>query len=406
MSNYVFLATTFAASLAFIAPAHADFTIGIIAPLTGPGAADGNKVKSAMQTAADEINKNGGILGDKLVLKFGDDASNLVKSSSLAKYFLDEKINFVIDAAVFDPPPPIQVVDELPSDILALAGTYLLHLTKTSPLPELIDGGRTSSLSTECYRNDPRQGVIAANYVLRNFKDKKIAILDDKTNYSKPLVEAFKTTLNKGGVTEALTITVDPSVYDYRQEAQKQDAEKLKQAGVEVIYYGGRYPELATLVQQLRASSIKLQIVGGDALSNVNYQTSAQKGADGTIFTDSPRETLTTDLESARTALKAHEVPSEDLTLRSYAAVHEIAAGIKDELCYGHSEFSLITDIKDGRPTIYLDPRAIAVRMSADEAIPAEIDKATGNRIPPGFSTYMWKAGRIVPINETPPQGN
>ncbi|MQB45828.1 hypothetical protein DXT94_28270 [Rhizobium sp. ICMP 5592] len=59
------LATTFATSLAFVAPAHADFTIGIIAPLTGPGAADGNKVKSAMQSAADEINKNGGILGDK-----------------------------------------------------------------------------------------------------------------------------------------------------------------------------------------------------------------------------------------------------------------------------------------------------------------------------------------------------
>jgi hypothetical protein len=34
-----------------------------------------------------------------------------------------------------------------------------------------------------------------------------------------------------------------------------------------------------------------------------------------------------------------------------------------------------------------------------------EIDKATGNKIPPSFSSYMWKAGRIVPVNE-PPQGN
>ncbi|WFU07171.1 branched-chain amino acid ABC transporter substrate-binding protein (plasmid) [Rhizobium sp. CB3171] len=405
MKNHALLGTTFAASLAFVAPAHADFTIGIIAPLTGPGAADGNKVKSAMQAAADEINKNGGILGDNLFLKFGDDTSDPLKTSSIAKDFLDEKVNFVIEAAVFDPPPPIQVRPESPSDILALAGTYLSHLTKTSPLPKLIDGGRTSNLSTECYRNDPRQAVIAANYVLRNFKDKKIAILDDKTNYSKPLVDTFKTTLNKGGVTEALTISVDPSVYDYRHEAEKQDVEKLKQTGVQVIYYGGHYPGLDTLVQQLRESSVKLQIIGGDALSNVNYQTSAHKEADGTIFTDAPRETLTTDLESARAALKAHETPVEDLTLRSYAAVHEVASGIKDELCYGHSEFSLVTDIKDGKPTIYLDPRAVAVRLSADEAIPVAIDEATGNRMPPSFSFYMWKAGKTVPINETP-QGN
>ncbi|WP_047462642.1 branched-chain amino acid ABC transporter substrate-binding protein [Rhizobium rhizogenes] len=401
MRNYVLLVTTFAASLAFVVPAHADFTIGIIAPLTGQGAADGNKVKSAMQTAADEINKSGGILGDKLVLKFGDDASNPLKSSSVAKDFLDTKINFVIEAAVFDPATPIQIRHESPSDILALSGTQILHLTKTFPQIDLIDGGRPSNLSTECYRADPRQGEIAANYVLKNFKDKKVAVLDDRTGYSNPLIDAFKTTLNRGGMTEALKISVDPGAYDYRKEA-----EKLKQAGVEVIYYGGAYVEIGTLLRQLGEISVKPQIIGGDALSNVNYQTLYKKDADGTIFTDAPRETLMTDLESARTVLKAHEIPAEDLTLRSYAAVHEVAAAIRDEQCYGHYEFSLITDMKDGKPTIYLDPRAIAVRMSADEGIPVEIDKATGNRMLPSFSTYIWKAGKIVPIHEPLPEAN
>ncbi|SCB39856.1 branched-chain amino acid ABC transporter substrate-binding protein [Rhizobium hainanense] len=400
MRNDTLFATTFVASLAFVAPAHADYTIGIIAPLTGPGAADGNKVRSAMQAAADEINKNGGILNDKLVLKFGDDASDTLKSSSVAKDFLDEKTNFVIEAAVFDPPPPIQIRREAPADILAPSGTIILHLTKTFPPIDLIDGGRTSNLASECYRADPRQGVIAANYVLRNLKGKKIAIMDDGRNYSKPLVDAFKATINEDGLTEALRISVDPGAYDYRKEA-----EKLKRSGVEVIYYGGAYSEIGVLVRQLRDISVKPQIIGGDALSNVNYRTLYKKEADGTIFTDAPHETLTTDLESARKALKAHEVQAEDLTLRSYAAVHQVAAGIKDELCYGHYQFSLITDIKDGRPMVYLDPRAVAVRMSADEAIPAEIDKATGNRALPTFSIYMWKAGKIVPINEVP-KGN
>ncbi|WP_188079986.1 ABC transporter substrate-binding protein [Neorhizobium sp. P12A] len=406
MRNYVPLAATFVASLAFIAPAHADFTLGIIAPLTGPGAADGNTVKSAMQAAADEINKNGGILGDTLVLKFGDDTSDLAKRSSVAKDFLDEKINFVIEGAVYDPPNPSQVVHELPQDILLPSGAQMLYLTKTFPQIDLIDGGRTSNLSTECYRADPRQGVIAANYVLKNLKDEKIAIVDDGRNYSKPLVEAFKTTLNQGGVTEVVDISIG-SGNDYlrRVEKMKQAAAKLKEAGVEIIYYGGDSSGIGLLLRQLSEISVKPRIIGGDALSNVNYQTLYKKEADGTIFTDAPRETLITDLESARTALKAHEIPVEDLALRSYAAVHELAAGIRDELCYGHAEFSLVTDIKDGRPVVYLDPRAIQVRMIADEAIPAEIDKATGNRKPPSFSFYRWKAGKVVPINETP-QGN
>jgi branched-chain amino acid transport system substrate-binding protein len=44
--------------------------------------------------------------------------------------------------------------------------------------------------------------------------------------------------------------------------------------------------------------------------------------------------------------------------------------------------------------------------MSADEGIPVEIDKATGNRMLPSFSTYIWKAGKIVPIHEPLPEAN
>ncbi|WP_188080054.1 ABC transporter substrate-binding protein [Neorhizobium sp. P12A] len=120
-------------------------------------------------------------------------------------------------------------------------------MTKTSSLPELIDGGRTSNLATECYRADPREGVIAANYVLKNLKGKKIAVIDERSNYSNPLVEAFKATLNQGGVTEALTISVDPRAYDPSHEAAKQNAEKLKQAGVQVIYFGDTIRDLPYL---------------------------------------------------------------------------------------------------------------------------------------------------------------
>ncbi len=53
-------------------------------------------------------------------------------------------------------------------------------------------------------RRDDQQADVAAQYVLKNFKDKKIAILNDKAAYGKGLADAFKATLNAGGVTEVL----------------------------------------------------------------------------------------------------------------------------------------------------------------------------------------------------------
>ena len=46
--------------------AFADITVGVITPLTGPVAAYGEQVKNGAETAAEEINKAGGINGEKI----------------------------------------------------------------------------------------------------------------------------------------------------------------------------------------------------------------------------------------------------------------------------------------------------------------------------------------------------
>ncbi len=61
------LTATLVASLALPRSRDADIVIGLIAPLTGPVAAYGDQVKNGAQTAVDEINKSGGILGEKVV---------------------------------------------------------------------------------------------------------------------------------------------------------------------------------------------------------------------------------------------------------------------------------------------------------------------------------------------------
>ena len=75
---------TLAASFAFAPLAHAEIVIGLIAPLTGPVAAYGDQVKNGAQTAVNEINKKGGILGEQIVLKLADDGGEPKQGVSAA----------------------------------------------------------------------------------------------------------------------------------------------------------------------------------------------------------------------------------------------------------------------------------------------------------------------------------
>ena len=58
------MGAAFAAALFAGAPARADITIGLLAPLTGSVAAYGEQVNNGAQAAVDAINKKGGIGGD------------------------------------------------------------------------------------------------------------------------------------------------------------------------------------------------------------------------------------------------------------------------------------------------------------------------------------------------------
>ena len=109
---------TFAASLAFAPLAHAEIVIGLIAPLTGPVAAYGDQVKNGAQVAVDQINKNGGILGEQVVLKLADDAGEPTKrafSAFLKAYESGYLIRTTGDIIALSPPLIISKaeIDEL-----------------------------------------------------------------------------------------------------------------------------------------------------------------------------------------------------------------------------------------------------------------------------------------------------
>ena len=85
------------AALAFSTGAFAaDLKIAVAGPVTGPNATFGKQLTEGAQQAVDDINKAGGILGQKVVLETGDDASDPKQGVSLANKLAGEGVKLVV----------------------------------------------------------------------------------------------------------------------------------------------------------------------------------------------------------------------------------------------------------------------------------------------------------------------
>ncbi len=366
MNLKTLLGATALASLLFASTARADIVIGLIAPLTGPVAAYGDQVKNGAQVAVDEINKKGGIKGEKVVLKLADDAGEPKQGVSAANQLVGEGVHFVVG-------PVTSGVAVPASDVLAENG--VLMVTPTATAPDLTKRGLENVLRT-CGRDD-QQAEVAGAYVLKHFKDKRIAIINDKGQYGKGLADAFKATLNAGGITEVLNEALTPGDKDFSALTTRIKAEKI-----DVIYFGGYHPEAGLLARQLADLAVKAQIIGGDGLSNTEFSTIGGKAAEGTLFTNASDALKNPDSKAAADALAARNIPAEAFTLNAYAAVEVIKAGIEKA---NNTE----------------DAAAVAAALKTGEPIATAIGHitygATGDMTSQSFSLYKWQGGKIVP---------
>ncbi|WP_378947128.1 branched-chain amino acid ABC transporter substrate-binding protein [Mesorhizobium sp. ANAO-SY3R2] len=356
---------TLAASVAFVSAAWADITIGLVAPLTGPVAAYGDQVKNGAQAAVDAINEKGGILGEKVVLKFADDAGDPKQGVSAANLLVGEGVQYVVG--------PVTSGVAIPaSDVFAENG--ILMVTPTATAPALTTRGLTNVLRT-CGRDD-QQAEVAAAYVLKNMKDKRVAVINDKGTYGKGLADAFKAAINAGGLQEVQYNSLTPGEKDLSALITR-----LKADNVDVIYFGGYHPEGGLLARQLHDGGIKVVIIGGEGLSNTEYWAIANDAAAGTLFTNAADALKSEASADAVKILKDKGIPPEAFTLNAYAAVEVLKAGIE----------------KAGKAD---DTAAVAAALKSGEPIATALGNltygASGDLTSPSFSLFKWENGKIV----------
>jgi branched-chain amino acid transport system substrate-binding protein len=354
-----------AATLAFAPLAHADIKLGLIAPLTGPVAAIGAQIKNGAETAVEEINKKGGVNGEKLVLEVVDDAGEPKQGVSAANQLIADDIRFVVG--------PVTSGVSIPASV-AFAENGILMVTPTATTPELTSRGLSTVFRT-CGRDD-QQADVAAKFVVEKFKDKKIAILNDKGQYGKGLADAFKASLNAAGITEVFNDALTAGDKDFSALVTR-----LKSEGTEVLYFGGYHPEAGLLVRQMKDAGMNVQLIAGDGLSNSEFITTGGDAANGTIFTNAADTLKNEDSKAAANALIAKNIPAEAFTLNAYAAVEVIAAGITKAGSTDDAE-AVAAALKDGS----------GIKTAIGEVTYGE----TGDLSSQSFSVYKWEGGKTV----------
>jgi len=308
MKRITTLGLALGAAIAFAGSAQADIKFGMTGPLTGPNAAFGAQLKNGVEQAVEDINAAGGILGQKIVLTYGDDVSDPKQGVSIANKFAGEGVKFVIG--------PFNSGVTMPSSEV-YQENGILEITPSATNPKITERNMWNIFRT-CGRDD-QQGAVAAAYIIKKFKGKKIAIVHDKTTYGQGLADETKKGLTKGGMKEVLYEGVNVGEKDYSALVSK-----IKASGADLVYWGGLHTEGGLIVRQMRDQGIKAPLMGGDGITTDEFASIGGPGVEGTLMTYGPDARKNPAAKAAVDKFRAKKFEPEAYTLYSYAAVEVI----------------------------------------------------------------------------------
>jgi branched-chain amino acid transport system substrate-binding protein len=264
--------------------------IGLMGPMTGPWASEGQEMKQVLDLLVEELNGKGGLLEKQVEIVTEDDSGD-PRQASLAAQRLCTR------------------------DIVAVIGTYGSSITEAtqniydeSEIIQVANGSTAIRLSEKglkyffrtCPRDD-EQGKVAVQ-TIEKLGFKKVAVLHDNTSYAKGLATEAQGLLEKKGMNIVFFDALTPGERDFNTILSK-----LKAAEPDVVFFTGYYPEAGLLLRQKKEMNWNTPFIGGDATNHPDLVKIAGKDcAAGFHFISAPLP-KDLDTEEAKSFVAAFE---------------------------------------------------------------------------------------------------
>jgi branched-chain amino acid transport system substrate-binding protein len=349
-------------TLAMAGVARADIVVATAGPITGQYAAFGAQLKAGAEQAVADINAAGGVLGQKLVLEVGDDACDPKQAVAVANQLVAKGVKLV--AGHFCSGSSIPA-----SSVYSDGG--VIQISPASTNPAYTDQRPGPGTFRVCGRDD-QQGEVAGKFLAEHFKDKNIAIIDDKSTYGKGLADETRKFMNEAGKKEVLDESYNAGEKDYTALVSK-----LKANNVDVLYVGGYHPEAGLIKRQMVDQGMKTMLVSGDALVTDEYWQITGDAGNGTMMTFSPDPRKNPEAKPVVDALQAAGRTAEGYSLYTYAAVKIWAAAVT---AAGSTDFDKVVEQMN--------------KTDFDTVLGKLKFNDKGDVTLPGYVVYEWKDGK------------
>jgi branched-chain amino acid transport system substrate-binding protein len=247
----------------------AQVKVGAVSCLTGELSTFGVSSIQGARLAVDDLNGNGGVLGQKLELLVEDNGSKAGEAATIARKLLTQDhvvaiLGALTSSATMEAAPLAQA-----------AGVPLLTPTATGE--EITRIG--DYIFRSCFLNS-FSGQVMARFALDRFKATRAVVLTDvKQDYSVGLAAVIKAYFQGHGGRDLLELSFSSGDTDFRAQLTRARAFRP-----EVIFVPAYYPEAGLILRQARQLEIKARFVGGEGWDSPTLLQVAGKSADDSYY--------------------------------------------------------------------------------------------------------------------------
>jgi branched-chain amino acid transport system substrate-binding protein len=256
--------------------------IGMVGPLTGDNANLGVNIRDGVKVAVDEWNRKSTKYSYQLK-EFDTQGDPAQAPTQMDRYIPDDSILGIVGPAFSGETKA--VIPNLQSAGLVMVSASATNVALPTVVPD-------ATVFHRLIPDDDVQAKGVTDYVVKVIKPKKVALINDNTEYGKGLWEGVVKLLKEAKIDVSTTDSVDPKSQDFSAAVNK-----VKAAKVDMVFYGGYYAEAGRFKKQLTDAGVTAKFISGDGSLDPGFvASSGAAGGEGALLT-CPCRLATPDLE-------------------------------------------------------------------------------------------------------------
>lgn len=299
-------------------PSRGDVIVYVAVPLSGFQANGGQTVLGGVRLAAEQINRSGGLLGHRVVVRPLDDESD----SEVAVAQVD-----TIQAALAQGETVLGVIGHLNSgQTLAAMERYrnmdLVVITPTASEQSLTERGYDNFFRINA--NDSVQAAVVASFLTNNLEARSVAVIHNDTEYGRGLASSTVKELESRGAAVAVNLEVAEGQSLYQQEVNR-----VGEARPDAIFYAGYEIEAPYLRAALVESRLDMPMLASDGAflaATIDESAGTAEGMYVSAFAPSPRNVADAKWFEAYQAVEYRN--PDTYSVNGYVAMQTLAAAV------------------------------------------------------------------------------